>query len=348
MPGARGAAAVDPRVDTANRTLLGLVGASLLVGGLTFCAVAGVLAGLVGGRVAEHGVGAFASDAPGTWLALAFIAVVAAGGVAAARSIRRQLVASAALARRVRALAVPPTREVTDAAARVGLAGRVAVLDAGERFSFAYGLLTPRVVISRGLLEAAGTDEVDAVLEHERYHVRNLDPLKVLIARALPAGLFYLPAIGSLERRYVAARELAADRQALDACGRRPLAGALYKVLSGPSWPELRAAAAIGGNELLDVRLEQLETGREPAVARPSARVVTASLLGAALMAAVFAAAIAALGGSAAFTEVTGEPLTPLTLAGPVVCALPVAAGGWLGYRWLVRRARRPLDRRAR
>ena len=32
-----------------------------------------------------------------------------------------------------------------------------------------------------------------AVLEHERYHVRNLDPLKVMLARGVPAMFFYLP-----------------------------------------------------------------------------------------------------------------------------------------------------------
>ncbi|HEV2061655.1 MAG TPA: M56 family metallopeptidase [Solirubrobacteraceae bacterium] len=334
------------RFDTAGRSFAALVTASLLAGGLTFCAVAGVLVGLVAARIADDGGRAFAGEAPGVWLAVAFVAVVLAGAVMAAGSIRRQLVASRTLARRVRQLASPPTPRLADAAARAGLAGRVALLDSDEAFSFAYGLLTPRVVVSRGLLDAASPAELAAVLEHERYHVRNLDPLKVLIARMLPAALFYLPALASLGRRYVTARELAADRQAVEAYGRTPLAGALYKVLRGPSWPELRAAAALGGETLLDVRLIQLETGREPFVGRPSRRQVAASLAAAILMASLFGAAIAALGGSAAFAEATGEQLAPLTIVGPVLCAIPWAAAAWLGYRYLVRRSARPLDGR--
>ena len=36
------------------------------------------------------------------------------------------------------------------------------------------------------------------MLEHERYHVCNLDPLKVVLVRALSAALFFLPALDSL------------------------------------------------------------------------------------------------------------------------------------------------------
>jgi hypothetical protein len=39
--------------------------------------------------------------------------------------------------------------------------------------------------VSRGLKERASPGEPHAVLEHERYHVYNLDPLKVLLARGL-------------------------------------------------------------------------------------------------------------------------------------------------------------------
>ncbi|MGH2726525.1 MAG: M56 family metallopeptidase, partial [Actinomycetota bacterium] len=104
------------------------------------------------------------------------------------------------------------------------------------------------------------------VLAHERYHVRTRDPAKVVLARAFPRAAFYLPALRHLRRRYVAGRELAADRRAVRSCGETALAGALYKVVRGPAWPELSQAAAIGGPELLDARVEQLETGSEPAV----------------------------------------------------------------------------------
>jgi Zn-dependent protease with chaperone function len=66
--------------------------------------------------------------------------------------------------------------------------------DAADSFSFVYGVMTPRVAVSRGLLERATGDELRAVLEHERYHVRNIDPLKAAIVRVLSEALFHSPA----------------------------------------------------------------------------------------------------------------------------------------------------------
>src|SRR5205807_10105183 len=124
--------------------------------------------------------------------------------------------------------------------------------------------------------------------EHERYHVRNLDPLKVLLVRALPATFFFVPALAALRSRYVAGRELAADRRAVQECGRGPLVGALLKVVRGPAWSELEVAAAIGGPELLEVRVAQLESGREPRVAALTPRMIALSALGAVVFAGTF------------------------------------------------------------
>jgi hypothetical protein len=168
----------------------------------------------------------------------------------------------------------------------------------------------------------------------------------VLLARALPAAFFYLPAFRGLQARYVAGRELAADRLAVASCGRQPLAGALFKVIRGPDWPELETAAAIGGPELLDARVAQLETGTEPRVATPSAAAIVASVLGAGLLAGLFIASVVSFGGPSAVTRETGTDLTPFDVATGVLCAAPWAAAIWLGYRLFARRARGTLTRR--
>jgi Zn-dependent protease with chaperone function len=333
------------RLDTANQSFAGLAGASLIAGMLALCGAVGcVLVALLVARLAEEGVSALASDAVAVWSALAFIAIVGGGSAAGVRSLYRQVRASRALARRVGGMVLPLPGELARVAQCARLAGRVRLLDSAERFSFVYGALTPRVAVSRGLYDSASPEELDAVLAHERYHVRNLDPLKVLLARALPTTFFYLPALRRLHTRYVASRELAADRRALDACGRRPLAGALYKVLRGPSWPELSSAAAIGGSDLLDARVEQLETGAEPSVGGLTPRALALSVLGALGLTSLFVVSVAGFGGPAAVADLGGGSLTPLDLGGAILCAMPLAAGGWLGYRWLARRTSRPLQ----
>ena len=332
------------KLDTANRSFASLLSASLVAGMFIFCGAVGcVLVALVATRLAQDGLGALTSGGHALWPAVVFIALVGAGAVVGIRSIARQIRASRRLGRRISQLALEPSDDLADAARRAGLHGRVVLVDSEERFSFAYGALTPRVAVSRGLFEAASPRELDAVLEHERYHVRNLDPLKVLLARSLPAAFFYLPAFRSLQSRYVAGRELAADRRAVERCGRKPLAGALFKVVRGPDWPELQVSAAIGGPELLDVRVAQLESGEEPRVGVPTAA-LAASLLGAALLLGLFLASVVSFGGPSEVARTTGAGFGPLDIATAVLCAAPWAAGLWLGYRWLSRRTRRPLD----
>ena len=320
-------------MDAANRNFAALLGASLIAGIFIFCgAAACLLVGLTMTEVAEDGIGSLAEGR--RWTAALFVAIVGAGAVVGLRCFAIQLSASRRLARRVDRLTLPPDWRVAAAAQDVGIRGDVALVDCNESFSFAYSALTPRIVVSRGLAEVATDEELRAVLQHERYHVRNLDPLKVLFARALPATFFYLPALRLLEQRYVAGRELAADRLAVRRCGRKPLAGALFKVVRGPQWPELATAAAIGGPELLDARISQLETGREPQLARLSPALAVATVGAGVGLTALFAVSVGSFGGMDALAVDIG----PLGLAGALLCAVPWMLGAWLGYRRLQQR----------
>jgi len=314
------------RLDTANRSLLGLIGASLMAGVWLLCGAAGcVLASLIAYRVAHGDV---SSDALAP--AAVFLAVVATGAVLGVRSLARQVASSRRLARRVADLRLPAPPALDEAARRAGLAGRLVLVDSDEPFSFVYGALTPRVVVSRGLCQRTSPRELDAVLEHERYHLYKLDPLKVLLARSLPATFFYLPILRDFDARYMTGRELAADRRAVSAHGTRPLAAALFKVVRGPGWAELGTAAAIGGPELLDVRVAQLERGAEPALAGVSPGRALLSLL-----------ALAALGASFALVG-AGVGLVDALMG--LACAVPLAGGGWALYHWLSRRTHRPAE----
>jgi len=283
------------RLDTANRsflTLIGLVVAASVVIGLLGCCVIGVVIY----RLSTGGLSGL--SAPGTFPALVLMALLVVGGIRANRALRRQVVATNRLGRRVRRRVIEPTMSRVDAAAaRVGLAERVDVVDADEPSSFTWGLLRPRVAVSRGLLAAVDDDELDAVLAHERYHVANFDPAKVFLTRVLPLAFWYLPVLADLHHRYLAGRELAADRGALEKFGHRPLAGALFKVVAGPDWADLRTAAAIGGDEALEARVTQLENGTEPPAEPIDRTRVLFSLGGAGVLVWSVAATFAAFGG---------------------------------------------------
>jgi Zn-dependent protease with chaperone function len=321
------------RLDSGNRSFAVLLGAATVLYvalGTAACALLSLLLY----RLAADGSGAFSH----TWAigpAALFLGVNAAGPLLGMRSLGRQVASSRRLRRRVASLSRPAPPDLAAAAEAARLRRRVRVIDSPEPFSFAYGAWRPRVVVSQGLLECASPDELQAVLVHERYHVRNLDPLKVVLTRALAATFFLVPALRELERRYLAGRELAADRRALRVCGRRPLASALFKVVRGPAWPELGSAAAIGGPELLDVRVAQLESGREPP-SRLSRRNLVLSGITLSLLTASFVAAVIGLGGlSAAFgmshAQMDGSGLGAAMSLG---CTTPLLLGGWLAWRW--------------
>jgi Zn-dependent protease with chaperone function len=327
------------RLDTGNRSFLALIGAGLAGLWLLCGAVACVLFSLIAYHVADDGLGALTSGAD-LWPALALALFVGGGAAFGIWSLRRQIASSRQLAQRVEDLELPLSEDLVRVAERTGLVGRVVLVDSEESFSFTFGAVTPRVAVSRGLVASTSPRELDAVLEHERYHVRNLDPLKVLLARALPATFFYLPALRELRGRYIAGRELAADQRAVESCGREPLAGALFKVVRGPRWPELGTAAAIGGPELLDVRVEQLETGSEPHLGGVSVTALLVSLVGMAALTAAFVATVVGVGGPDAVARGTGASLQPSDVALGLLCAVPWVIGGFAVYRWLDRRAK--------
>jgi Zn-dependent protease with chaperone function len=333
------------RLDTGNRSFVALIGVGLAGLWLLCGAVACVLFSLIAYHVAADGLGALTSGAD-LWPALALALFVGGGAAFGIWSLRRQIASSRRLAQRVEDLELPLSEDLDLTARGAGLADRVVLVDSDESFSFTYGAVTPRVAVSRGLVAATSSRELDAVLEHERYHVRNLDPLKVLLARALPATFFYLPALRELRARYIAGRELAADRRAVESCGRESLAGALFKVVRGPRWPELGTAAAIGGPELLDLRVAQLEMGSEPRVDGVSVTALLLSLVGIAALTAAFVATVVGVGGPDAVARETGASLQPSDIALGLFCAVPWVIGGFAVYRWLDRRAKQPVPRR--
>lgn len=335
------------KLDQANRSFLAFVSVASLFSATVLCgAIGGVLVPMGLTRMSHGGLSGLWSAQTSLLALLTLFVVTAVGLGLGGRALVRQAVTSRGLSHRVRALATTAPQTLAQAARQTGLTGRVVLVDAADSFSFVYGLTTPRVAISRGLLEGATGEELRAVLEHERYHVRNIDPLKAAIVRVLAEALFFLPALNSLRARYIAGRELSADRRAVALCGRRPLAGALLKVVRGPDWSEQAGAAAISSPQLLEVRLIQLESGSQPKTEVLDAKSVILSFGGAVLLAAMFLISVSGLGGTAAVYHATGTGLVSATSLDTLACTSPLAGAGLVMYSLVAVRARRPLRAR--
>jgi hypothetical protein len=120
-------------------------------------------------------------------------------------------------------------------------AGRPIALDGTSMPAFAIdsdapvmalvGVLRPRLLITRPVLDVLSAEELRAGVAHELGHWRAWDNLKRLAMRSAPDMLFVTTAAAAIERRWAAASEHAADRGAGgDGEARCALASALVKV----------------------------------------------------------------------------------------------------------------------
>lgn len=151
-------------------------------------------------------------------------------------------------------------------AEELNLAGRLVLVTDEQPYTFAQGLVRPRIWLSSGLLELLDQAELRAVLRHEQHHVRQRDPLRVLFSRSLARLLFFLPLAGMLRDAFLVAKEVEAD-VASQADG--PLAAALLKLLQSEAClPAGANLAAIGPVDATPARLERL---LQAGLARPRA-----------------------------------------------------------------------------
>ncbi len=125
-------------------------------------------------------------------------------------------------------IALPST--VLTAATGLDLDGRIDVVSDERPFSFCYWFLRPRICLSTALVERLDADELRAVLHHERYHLRQRDPLRQIVARYFAAGLYVVPVVDELLAFHTLQKEIDADQEAVRASGEvRSLASALYR-----------------------------------------------------------------------------------------------------------------------
>ncbi|MBD2892359.1 Protease HtpX [Actinomadura sp. RB99] len=249
--------------ETGNRAFWTLVGASSALRTAAFHGVC-CLAMVVMAAVRDGGIAALWTSRLDLLPGVLVLVITGIGMAKGAWSLGRSLRHTSRFVRTVRRRRIPAPAELQAAADRTGIGARIRVVAASRPFALTYGLHRPRVLVSTGLLEALSEDELDAVLVHEHAHVRNHDPLKNLFARVIPARHFYLPGMAWLRQRFTMGRELAADRSAVAHRGTAALAGSLLKVSEGPAWVRSVPAAAMASDELLAVRIVQLETGMEP------------------------------------------------------------------------------------
>jgi len=132
------------------------------------------------------------------------------------------------------------------------------------------GIARPTLVIARSVLEACTSEELAAVLAHEKGHIDRHDNLRRLLMYSAPDAVAWIPGSARLASTWRGAIEEAADDQAAAAgeAGRLALASALVKIArlaAGMPAQRLMPVSTFYCGESIDVRVRRLLEPREAA-----------------------------------------------------------------------------------
>jgi beta-lactamase regulating signal transducer with metallopeptidase domain len=180
----------------------------------------------------------------------------------------------------------PPVR-LRAATRRLGLAGATVCFDDSRPYAYCRGYVRPQIWVSSGAVATLRAAELEAVLHHEDFHRRARDPLRVLTGRVMAQFFFALPVVRQLAVRFEFAKELEADRAAVERQGTtRHLASALM-ALARYDVPFATSGVAVGAWSMSHARVDQLcGSSSEELLPRISkrARWVTSVMLSLALL----------------------------------------------------------------
>jgi Zn-dependent protease with chaperone function len=194
------------------------------------------------------------------------VAAIASGLVVGGVVLVEQLRTTRHLVRRVLARASRPPARLTRLAGQLGIEERLTYVLDPAVYAFCYGFLSPRICISSGMAGGLSLVELRAVLLHEAYHLRQRDPLKVLMGRTVAGAFYLLPLATELRDRYLVEKELSADAHVVERLSPEALAAALLKIYRGSTGQPVAdfAAAAVGPFNLFGERIRQLTRAEQP------------------------------------------------------------------------------------
>ncbi|NOV02545.1 M56 family metallopeptidase [Paenibacillus planticolens] len=94
------------------------------------------------------------------------------------------------------------------------------------------GFWKPQIILSTGLLNMLEPGELQAVIEHEKSHMKHRDPLAVFLLSVISKAFWYIPLFAWLAEKYPIMIELRADKYAIGQMNQSAdLGSALLKLL---------------------------------------------------------------------------------------------------------------------
>ncbi len=148
-------------------------------------------------------------------------------------------------------------KRIRDLISGLGVEGKVVIVKDNIFFSFCYGLIFPRICLSSTLVNTLTDGELRAVLVHESYHLKNRDPLKILLSKVAVSTFFFVPILKDFHNYYTLSKELSADKLVIKSKSLKELKSALLKALNNLA-PNINGVAAFAGGDTLEQRVAAL------------------------------------------------------------------------------------------
>ncbi|KRF38637.1 M56 family metallopeptidase [Paenibacillus sp. Soil787] len=118
------------------------------------------------------------------------------------------------------------------------------------------GLWKPRMILSSGLMDMLEPNELLAVIEHEKCHMRHRDPLAIFLLSMISKSMWYIPIFAWMADKYPIMIELRADKYAITQMKQSThLGSALLKLLKQAPTPHVSLSHASFAETSMNVRI---------------------------------------------------------------------------------------------
>lgn len=141
---------------------------------------------------------------------------------------------------------------------KLSLEDKALLVKSGKPFAFCFGFINPKIYISTATVAIADKGELEAVLLHERFHLKHKDTFTMLFASSVQSLFLFFPLFSDLFRNFRIEQEIKADQYAIARLGNdQPLINILKKLLHAPT-PNFVYAPAIAEEDTLESRIKAL------------------------------------------------------------------------------------------
>ena len=135
----------------------------------------------------------------------------------------------------------------------------IIVLSYPAPMAITMGFLSPKIILTTGLINLLSSEELKAVIYHEEYHKKNRDPLKLFLLSLSSSILWYIPIQNWFLKTYRIIQEVLADEYAIKQQDTTVnLGSALLKMLKTGKRPKIPVAYVSFADTSVNYRIEYM------------------------------------------------------------------------------------------